>query len=237
MPLSSLSSSCTTMSLFPTLWLPSRPLQCLAPPCLSPPSMAGAGEYKAASLPALMTLFYHAWPVPLLSSTRFPFCPGFYFLAPLLNIFLCVSPARSRGFSFCSTSQAIRVVLLLLPLHCPQSLAYPTTTPQLKAAPPPLESASIVSTPSSSPTMCYLVVERYSVCRCLYYKHSIDMCAAYGTQGHPVQERTVLVGYACENHSAHYDQQQSSSRGYSDSGYGTASHRSSHRHSSHRHRR
>ena len=84
--------------------------------------------------------------------------------------------------------------------------------------------------------MCYLVVERYSVCRCLYYKHSIDMCAAYGTQGHPIQERTVLVGYACENHSAHRDQQQSSSRGYSDSGYGTASHRS-HRHSSHRHRR
>jgi hypothetical protein len=50
--------------------------------------------------------------------------------------------------------------------------------------------------------MCYLVVERYSVCGCLYYKHSIDMCAAYGTQGHPVQERTVLVGYACEEHSA-----------------------------------
>jgi hypothetical protein len=83
--------------------------------------------------------------------------------------------------------------------------------------------------------MCYLVVELYSVCRCVYYKHSIDMCAAYGTQGHPVQERTVLVGYACENHSAHYDQHQSSSRGYSDSGYGTASHRSSHRHSSHSH--
>ncbi|KIN05669.1 hypothetical protein OIDMADRAFT_99112, partial [Oidiodendron maius Zn] len=41
--------------------------------------------------------------------------------------------------------------------------------------------------------MCYLVVERYSVCRCLYYKHSIDMCAAYGTQGHPVQERTVVA--------------------------------------------
>ena len=84
--------------------------------------------------------------------------------------------------------------------------------------------------------MCYLVVERFSVCRCLYYKHSIDMCAAYGTQGHPIQERTVLVGYACERHSGNQDNQQSSSRGYSDSGYGTASHRS-HRHSSHRHRR
>lgn len=57
-------------------------------------------------------------------------------------------------------------------------------------------------------TMCYLVVERYSTCRCLYYKHSVDKCAAYGRQGHPVQERSVLVGYACERHSS-YDQQRS----------------------------
>ncbi|KAH8589688.1 hypothetical protein B0O99DRAFT_655304 [Bisporella sp. PMI_857] len=41
--------------------------------------------------------------------------------------------------------------------------------------------------------MCYVVVERYSVCRCLYYKHSIDMCAAYGTSGHRITERTVLI--------------------------------------------
>lgn len=51
--------------------------------------------------------------------------------------------------------------------------------------------------------MCYLVVEKYSVCRCLYYKHSIDVCAAYGKEGHPVQERTVLVGYSCSSHSNH----------------------------------
>ncbi|PMD66174.1 uncharacterized protein K444DRAFT_514103, partial [Hyaloscypha bicolor E] len=44
--------------------------------------------------------------------------------------------------------------------------------------------------------MCYLVVERYSVCRCLYYKHNVDMCAAYGQQGHPIQERTVLPWFA-----------------------------------------
>ncbi|KAH7346455.1 hypothetical protein BKA65DRAFT_502468, partial [Rhexocercosporidium sp. MPI-PUGE-AT-0058] len=49
--------------------------------------------------------------------------------------------------------------------------------------------------------MCYLVVERYSICRCLYYKHSTDKCAAYGKQGHGIQERTVLVGYACSRHS------------------------------------
>ena len=49
--------------------------------------------------------------------------------------------------------------------------------------------------------MCYLVVERYSICRCLYYKHNADRCREYGVKGHPIQERTVLVGYACERHS------------------------------------
>lgn len=84
--------------------------------------------------------------------------------------------------------------------------------------------------------MCYLVVERYSVCRCLFYKHSVDMCAAWGQEGHPIQERTVLVGYACEKHSQYQEPQAPSSRdGYSDSGYGTASH-ASHRHSSRRSR-
>ncbi|KAF8858889.1 hypothetical protein BDZ45DRAFT_590482 [Acephala macrosclerotiorum] len=41
--------------------------------------------------------------------------------------------------------------------------------------------------------MCYLVVERYSVCRCLYYQHSVDMCSAYGTKNHPIQERTPRI--------------------------------------------
>jgi len=49
--------------------------------------------------------------------------------------------------------------------------------------------------------MCYQVVERYSVCRCLYYKHAIDPCSAYGQRGHTIQEKTVLVGYACSLHS------------------------------------
>lgn len=85
--------------------------------------------------------------------------------------------------------------------------------------------------------MCYLVVERYSVCRCLYYQHSVDMCAAYGTQGHGVQERTVLVGYACDKHSTHQSYQDPyAQEDYSDSGYHTASH-SSHTHSSRQHRR
>jgi hypothetical protein len=48
--------------------------------------------------------------------------------------------------------------------------------------------------------MCYQVVERYSVCRCLYYKHAIDHCAAHGERGHATQQKTVLVGYACSTH-------------------------------------
>ncbi|OBT94070.1 hypothetical protein VE01_07086 [Pseudogymnoascus verrucosus] len=43
--------------------------------------------------------------------------------------------------------------------------------------------------------MCYRLVERYSVCRCVYYEHSIDMCAAANQQGHRIQEKTILVGY------------------------------------------
>ncbi|OBT70236.1 hypothetical protein VE03_00054 [Pseudogymnoascus sp. 23342-1-I1] len=43
--------------------------------------------------------------------------------------------------------------------------------------------------------MCYRLVERYSVCRCIYYKHNVDMCAAANQQGHAVQEKTILVGY------------------------------------------
>lgn len=85
--------------------------------------------------------------------------------------------------------------------------------------------------------MCYLVVERYSVCRCLYYQHSVDMCPSYGMQGHGAQEKTVLVGYACEKHSTHQPYQDSSAReDYSDSGYHTASH-SSNTHSSRRYHR
>ncbi|EMC98700.1 hypothetical protein BAUCODRAFT_65578 [Baudoinia panamericana UAMH 10762] len=51
--------------------------------------------------------------------------------------------------------------------------------------------------------MCIQVVERYSVCRCLYYKHAVDPCAARSQRGHHVQERVVLVGYACSQHSRH----------------------------------
>ncbi|PWY62761.1 hypothetical protein BO83DRAFT_301418, partial [Aspergillus eucalypticola CBS 122712] len=49
--------------------------------------------------------------------------------------------------------------------------------------------------------MCYLLVERFSVCRCLYFQHAVDPCEAYGQRGHVVQEKTVLVGYTCSRHS------------------------------------
>ncbi|CAG8951572.1 hypothetical protein HYFRA_00007488 [Hymenoscyphus fraxineus] len=41
--------------------------------------------------------------------------------------------------------------------------------------------------------MCYLVVEKYSVCRCIYYQHNIDMCAAYGTPIHNKRHHHHLV--------------------------------------------
>ncbi|EAS29060.3 uncharacterized protein CIMG_07806 [Coccidioides immitis RS] len=50
--------------------------------------------------------------------------------------------------------------------------------------------------------MCYQLIEVYSVCRCLYHKHAVDPCTAYGQRGHVVQEKVVLVGYACPRHSA-----------------------------------
>ncbi|PSN67037.1 hypothetical protein BS50DRAFT_600579 [Corynespora cassiicola Philippines] len=73
--------------------------------------------------------------------------------------------------------------------------------------------------------MCYQVVERYSVCRCLYYKHAIDPCAAHGQRGHSVQEKTVLVGYACSLHSSHRPEALYDLHGAGvlpDSGYGSA---------------
>lgn len=45
--------------------------------------------------------------------------------------------------------------------------------------------------------MCYQFVERYSECRCLYYRHAVNPCEAYGQRGHYPQEKTDVVGYAC----------------------------------------
>lgn len=60
--------------------------------------------------------------------------------------------------------------------------------------------------------MCYRLVERYSICRCLYYKHPVDTCTAYTQPGHRVAERTIYVGYLCGQHTAGPDEQRGEER-------------------------
>lgn len=49
-------------------------------------------------------------------------------------------------------------------------------------------------------TMCLLLIERYSVCQCLYYQHAVDRCPQYGQPGHSVAGRTIWVGSTCNKH-------------------------------------
>ncbi|KAG2419781.1 hypothetical protein HFD88_004577 [Aspergillus terreus] len=74
--------------------------------------------------------------------------------------------------------------------------------------------------------MCYKLVERFSVCRCLYFEHAVDPCEAYGQRGHRVQEKTVLVGYTCPRHSLRANPSAGAGPGagaaYPDSGYSSA---------------
>jgi len=78
-----------------------------------------------------------------------------------------------------------------------QAAAYTSTYPaaRLRSMTTPRQKSSY-----ARPQMCYQVFERYIRCRCLYYKHAIDPCAAHGQRGHGVQTKTVLVGYACPQH-------------------------------------
>jgi hypothetical protein len=50
---------------------------------------------------------------------------------------------------------------------------------------------------------CFRVVERYIVCRCLYYVHAIQRCSGLCGPDEVcrVHERTILVGYLCPQHS------------------------------------
>ena len=48
--------------------------------------------------------------------------------------------------------------------------------------------------------MCIQLVEKYSVCRCVYHRHSVDPCRAYGQRNHGTTEKTILVGFACPRH-------------------------------------
>ncbi|KAI1809669.1 hypothetical protein GGS20DRAFT_580512 [Poronia punctata] len=67
--------------------------------------------------------------------------------------------------------------------------------------------------------MCYQLVEVYSACHCLYYKHAIDRCASYGRPGHEISKRTIPVGYACTVHSSGRHGAYAGGQSYSDSGY------------------
>lgn len=51
--------------------------------------------------------------------------------------------------------------------------------------------------------MCYQITEYYSACRCVYYIHAVDLCAAFDRPGHGVQKRKILVGYACSSHNSY----------------------------------
>ena len=50
--------------------------------------------------------------------------------------------------------------------------------------------------------MCIQLLELYSVCRCLYYKHTVDKCPRYGKRGHDIRKKDILVGYTCPEHSS-----------------------------------
>ena len=52
--------------------------------------------------------------------------------------------------------------------------------------------------------MCIKIVERYCVCRCIYYSHAIDACPAYGRRGHSIKTQDVLVGSYCSRHKAYH---------------------------------
>ena len=46
--------------------------------------------------------------------------------------------------------------------------------------------------------MCYRVIEKYSVCGCVYHVHAVDACLAVGR--HPVVDKIVYVGMSCAAH-------------------------------------
>ena len=48
--------------------------------------------------------------------------------------------------------------------------------------------------------MCVKIVERYGVCRCIYFSHPVDPCPAYGRRGHSIKTQEVLIGYTCSRH-------------------------------------
>ena len=73
--------------------------------------------------------------------------------------------------------------------------------------------------------MCIKIVERYAVCRCIYYSHAVDACPAYGRRGHSIKTQEVLVGYTCSRHTVYGSRSgtRSTEYNYPDSGYASGS--------------
>ena len=76
--------------------------------------------------------------------------------------------------------------------------------------------------------MCIQLIERYAVCKCVYHVHAVDQCSSYGQ--HPVQQKTILVGYTCPNHTTQrfsYSKPSSNMASGRDHDYSSGSSRSS----------
>ena len=73
--------------------------------------------------------------------------------------------------------------------------------------------------PVVHPIMCIQIIERFAVCRCIYYSHAVDPCPKYGSHNHGVQHKEVLVGYCCKDHSSSISQPKQYESTFPDSGY------------------
>lgn len=103
----------------------------------------------------------------------------------------------------CCASLIKGLVLTFDLLQQPTSWSPPPTRHRLLPLPiPPVDfySHSRSHDQSHIHIMCYQIVERYAVCKCLYHRHAVDPCNNYGRPGHEVTEKTVLVGFACPDH-------------------------------------
>lgn len=102
-------------------------------------------------------------------------------------------------------------------LHSNQLLYYKTPPPSASTESPPTSTNQATDITN----MCFKVIERYAVCRCIYYSHAVDPCPAYGRRDHVVKTREVLVGYTCSRHSQTSSQPSYNQPSFPDSGYGS----------------
>jgi hypothetical protein len=48
--------------------------------------------------------------------------------------------------------------------------------------------------------MCFQLVESYSDCGCIFYRHRVDRCSAYGKPRHIVEQKEITVASVCSIH-------------------------------------